>query len=79
MRTIRASELGVFSFCRLAWWRRLQGVEAENRGEMAAGSAFHAQHARQVWAGRALRLAGWLLLLLSLTALAAWLTGLLLP
>ncbi len=79
MRTIRASELGVFTFCKLAWQLRLQGVENENQAEMAAGTAFHARHARQVWAGRALRLAGWGLFLLSIAVLVAWVTEQLLP
>ncbi|NPV56999.1 MAG: hypothetical protein HPY76_10080 [Anaerolineae bacterium] len=74
MRTIRASELGAFQYCRRAWWYRVQGVEPENQAEMALGSDFHRQHGRQVLAGRVLALAGGLLLLAALALLAVGLT-----
>lgn len=75
MRTIRASEIGTFIYCRLAWWQRLQGVEPANRGELAAGTAFHQQHARRVASARLLTLLGVLLLLAALALLGVWLAG----
>lgn len=77
MRTIRASELGSFEYCRRAWWYRLQGVEPENQAEMALGSDYHRKHGRAVLAGRFMALAGWAILLLALVLLAVGLTLLL--
>ena len=70
MRTIRASEIGTFLFCKRAWWYRSQGVESENQQEMASGSAFHQQHGRQVIYAGLLRIGGWLLLLVSVVLIA---------
>ena len=78
MRTIRASEIGGFLYCRRAWWYRSQGIELQNQAEMAAGTAFHEQHGKQIIRSGLLRLAGWGLLLLALALLAAGVTALLL-
>ena len=79
MKTIRASEIGNFLFCRRAWWYHQQGVESENKSELASGSEFHRRHGRSVMAAGLLKSAGWLLLLLAVLALAAgitlWLLG----
>ncbi len=74
IRTIRASEIGSFLFCRRAWWYHAQGTAAENQGELAAGSAFHYRHGRKVVLAGLLRSLGWFLLLAALAALAAGLT-----
>ena len=74
MRTIRASELGTFLFCRRAWWYQSQGVSSENQTELARGSAFHRSHGRSVILAGLLRSAGWLLLLAALVVLAVGLT-----
>ena len=74
MRTIRASELGTFLFCRRAWWYQSQGVTSENQTELAGGNAFHRRHGRNVILSTLLRSAGWFLLLAALAALAAGLT-----
>ncbi|MCL4562284.1 MAG: hypothetical protein M1281_16935 [Chloroflexi bacterium] len=76
MRTIRASEIGVFLYCRRAWWYRQQGVRSENQVEMAAGSELHRRHGRRVLAAGLLRLAAMVLLLAALALFVAYLTSL---
>ncbi len=74
MRTIRASEIGTFLFCRRAWWYQKQNLPSQNQAELAGGSAFHHRHGRQVIQADLLRLAGWILFVLALVLLAAALT-----
>jgi hypothetical protein len=73
-RTIRASEIGAYLYCKRAWWFQRQGIESDNQVELSAGSVFHQQHAGKVWTARLLRLAGWCILLLAITLLAIALT-----
>ena len=75
MRTIRASELGSFLFCRRAWWYQSQGVASQNQSELAGGSEFHRHHGRSVIIAGMLRTAGWLLILAALVVLAVGLTS----
>lgn len=75
MRTIRASEIGSFLYCRRAWWYQTQGVENINRTEMAGGSAFHAGHGRSVMAADLMKIGAALLLLAGLVLLAVYLTS----
>lgn len=74
MAPIRASEIGTFLFCHRAWWYRLQGIEAGNQAEMAAGIGFHHRHGGKVLTAGILRGVGWMLLLLAMITLAAYLT-----
>ena len=74
MRTIRASEIGLFVYCQRAWWYHSQGIESGNLAELSAGSAVHRQHGRQVWLARLLRGAALLFLLAALIALAVFIT-----
>lgn len=74
MRTIRASEIGAFLYCRRAWWYRAQGVEPENQIELTGGSEFHRRHGRGVVSAQVTRLAGVILFLAALALLAAGLT-----
>lgn len=73
MRTIRASEIGTYLYCRRAWWYRKQGVESTNQSELTAGTALHRQHGRKVLAAGLLRTFGLLLLLLACTLLTVYL------
>jgi len=72
MRTIRASELGTYLFCARAWGYARQGHASANEDLMQAGTEYHQQHGKDVLSATLLRLAGWALILLALTALAAW-------
>jgi len=74
MRTIRASEIGTYLFCRRAWWYQSQGEPSQNQAELAGGSAYHHRHGKQVVAAGLLRAAGWLLLVFAITLLAVALT-----
>lgn len=69
MKTIRASEIGTYLYCRRAWWYQRQGIESQNQAEMAAGSQMHRQHGRSVFLNGLLRLAAYLLLLAALVLL----------
>jgi hypothetical protein len=48
MRKVRASELGSFNYCQLAWWYQQQNMPTENQGAMDAGSQEHREHNRGV-------------------------------
>jgi len=78
MRTIRASEIGLYLFCRRAWWCQQQGLPAQNQAELAGGTSYHNTHSRQVFLSGAWRAAAALLGLLALAALAVGLVQLLL-
>ncbi|NTU74510.1 MAG: Dna2/Cas4 domain-containing protein [Anaerolineaceae bacterium] len=79
MRTIRASEIGTYLYCKRAWWYHSQGIESQNQTEMAEGSAYHRNHGRQVLTAMFLRAAAWIMLLAAVILLAIgitrWLTG----
>ncbi|MDH5605651.1 MAG: hypothetical protein OEY93_02075 [Anaerolineae bacterium] len=44
MRTIRASEVGAFLYCRRAWRYRLEGIEPSNQADLTAGIENHHRH-----------------------------------
>ncbi len=70
IRTIRASEIGSFLYCRRAWWYRQQGETPENQAELTGGSQYHQRHGRQVLLSGVIRAAGAVLLLIALALLA---------
>lgn len=74
MRTIRASEIGSYLFCRRAWWYHHQGAPSQNQAELAGGSAYHRRHGRQVVRGVILQAAGWGLFFLAVILLLIGLT-----
>jgi hypothetical protein len=74
MRTIRASEIGTYSYCARAWWYYTQGLHSENQVEMDIGSEYHQHHGRMVLTARLMRLGGWLLLFVALVLLTIGLT-----
>ena len=74
MRTVRASEIGLFLFCRRAWWYRQQGLQPSNQADLAAGTELHRQHGRHVLEAGLLRWSGLALFLIALALLAFYLT-----
>jgi hypothetical protein len=77
MRTVRASEIGVYLYCRRAWWYQRQGKPSQNQADLLAGRRLHEQHSRKVVTSGCLRLTAYALLLLALALAAAYLTSLL--
>jgi CRISPR/Cas system-associated exonuclease Cas4 (RecB family) len=75
MRTIRASEIGTYLYCRRAWWYRKNGTEPDNQAELTAGATLHRQHGRKVLAAGLARTMGLLLLLLALILLTVYLVN----
>jgi CRISPR/Cas system-associated exonuclease Cas4 (RecB family) len=75
MRTIRASEISAYLYCQRAWWYRQEGYDPENLDDLAAGQRLHAAHGRKVLASGLQRTLAFILLLLALVLLTAYLTA----
>ena len=75
MSVIRSSDIGNYLYCRRAWWYRKQGIESDNRTELAAGTQLHQKHGRQVLASSLTRTVGLILLLIAMALLAAYCTA----
>jgi hypothetical protein len=73
-RTIRASEIGTYLYCKRAWWYQSQGIESQNQQELAGGFNYHQRHGKHILTGVLLRVLGWLVLTLALILLAVWFT-----
>jgi CRISPR/Cas system-associated exonuclease Cas4 (RecB family) len=69
------SVIGNYLYCRRAWWYKKQGVESENKAELAAGTELHHKHGRKVLTASLTRTLGLLLLLAALTMLVAYCTA----
>lgn len=65
-RTIQASELGTFLFCRRAWWYRLQGEQPANQSDLLRGERHHRRHGLALRAARLLSVLAGLLFLAAL-------------
>jgi CRISPR/Cas system-associated exonuclease Cas4 (RecB family) len=74
MRTIRASEISTYLYCKRAWWYERKGVDSQNQAELASGSELHYRHGRAVLASGLMRILAYVLLLLALIILAITLT-----
>jgi CRISPR/Cas system-associated exonuclease Cas4 (RecB family) len=70
MRTIRASEIGTYLYCKRAWWYHTHGEISENQIELAQGTAFHQSHGRKVVVSGLMRLAAWIILLVAVAIFA---------
>lgn len=75
MAVIRSSDIGNYLYCRRAWWYRKQGIESENRTELAAGTELHQRHGRQVLASNLTRAVGFILLMMAIVILVAYCTA----
>ena len=75
MRTVRASEISAYLYCRRSWWYGRQGYESENQASLGAGRSLHAAHGRRVLTSGLQRLLAYLLLLAALVLLTAYLTA----
>jgi len=74
MSVIRSSDIGSYLYCRRAWWYRKQGIESENKTELAAGTALHQRHGRQLLASSLNRTLGFILLTIAIVILVAYCT-----
>lgn len=63
MKTIRASELGAYLYCKRAWWLQQQGLTPENQADLITGSEIHEKHGKNVLASSCIQSAAYLLLL----------------
>lgn len=77
MKTIRASEIGTFIYCRRAWWYQSQGFESANQLDLAEGTEMHFRHARSIMLSGCLRLLAYGLLLGALLIIALYLATIL--
>jgi CRISPR/Cas system-associated exonuclease Cas4 (RecB family) len=75
LRTIRASEIGSYLYCRRAWWYQRQGIESQNQSEIAIGSEMHRRHGRAVLVNGCLRAAAYILLFTGLVIITIYLVG----
>jgi len=73
-RTVRASEIGSFIFCRRAWWYQRQDEETLNQAELAAGSHFHSAHAGRARMIGTLKVIAWGLIFAALAFLSIYLS-----
>ena len=75
MKTIRASEIGTYLYCKRAWWYQRQGVETENLAELTGGVELHRRHERAVFTSGCIQAGAYLFLLAALALLTLYLVG----
>ena len=78
MRTIRASEISSFLYCKRAWWYQQKGAVSSNIEELAEGTELHYKHGRAVLASGLFRILAYILLLIGIVFLAVSVTDLIL-
>jgi len=71
MRTIRASEIGSFLYCKRAWWYQKLGKPSQNQSFLDAGTNFHSEHGAHVARASLFRTTGWIILLAAVITLTA--------
>jgi hypothetical protein len=76
MKTIRASEIGAYLYCKRAWWYQRQGFETANLAELEGGVQIHQRHEQAVAASGCIRILAYLLLLLALILLTIYIVEL---
>ncbi len=74
LRTIRASEIGSYLYCRRAWWYQQRGYESQDQTALASGLERHHRHGRRVFLLGCQRLLAYLLLLLALALLTVYIS-----
>jgi hypothetical protein len=72
MKIIRASEVGTYQFCQRAWWYKLQGIEPQNKAELAGGTKLHERHGRVVLANNCLQIIAYGALLAAVIIAIIW-------
>ncbi len=75
MPVIRASDIGSYLYCRRSWRYRKDGVESENKAELAAGTELHRKHGRKTLSALLFRTFGLILLLAAILLLVAFCTA----
>jgi len=73
-RTISASELCSYLYCKRAWWYAIRGVKAQNEHELAKGLVVHQQHGEEVFLSGLLRLLANVFILVALALFTIYLT-----
>ena len=74
MRTIRASEISTYLYCKRAWWYQSQGYTTTNQAEIVKGIESHYRHGVKVILNNAIRLLAYLLLLLAFILFSIYIT-----
>jgi len=75
MRTIRASEIAAYLFCKRAWWYTLRGVASSNQAEFASGTEMHQRHGKGVMAAGCLKTIALVLFISAMVCLTIFLVS----
>ena len=73
-RTINASELNSYLYCKRAWWYAIRGVKAQNEHELTKGLVVHQQHGEEVFLSSLLHLLANIFILVALVLFTIYLT-----